>query len=537
MQTNIDFLDDGPPAKSVTDWLKEVSYSNDCVYIPSDFALEFITFIKLVNGIEGEENKSPIIHMKMLDNIQKNDKDTVNMCHRGISKTTVLGTYLILYIATYGYIPGFGEVGYSLYVSDAVENGVKKMRKDLEYRWSRSKFLQEWVPEIRFTDIRWEFKNKDGKQSVVTGHGAKTGVRGTRELGKRPVLAILDDLVSDDDARSATVIASIEDTVYKAVDYALHPQRRKIIWSGTPFNAKDPLYKAVESGAWHVNVYPICEQWPVSKKDFRGSWEDRFNYDYVLKQYLKAKKSGKIDTFNQELMLQIMSDEDRLITDDEINWYSRDLLLQKKSSFNYYITTDFATSDSQSADFSAISVWAYNNIGHWFWVDGICVKQTMDKNIDDLFRLAQKWNPQQVGIEISGQQGGFIPWIQDQMITRQVFFNLAKDKDSSKLGIRPNTNKMQRFNIVVPWFKSGQMFFPKEMKESLIMSEAMNELQLVSLGGMKSKHDDFLDTISMLANLTPWRPGNEAPMKKDSDTSIWEMEMDETMSAISSYIV
>ena len=162
MQTNIDFLDDGPPAKSVADWLKEVSYSNDCVYIPSDFALEFITFIKLVNGIEGEENKSPIIHMKMLDNIQKNDKDTVNMCHRGISKTTVLGTYLILYIATYGYIPGFGEVGYSLYVSDAVENGVKKMRKDLEYRWSRSKFLQEWVPEIRFTDIRW-----GDRQSVV----------------------------------------------------------------------------------------------------------------------------------------------------------------------------------------------------------------------------------------------------------------------------------------------------------------------------------------------------------------------------------
>lgn len=536
-QIDNELLDDGIPAKTVEDWLKDVCYSHDPDYVPSDFALEFMAFIKLVNGVEGEENNTPVIHLKMLDNIQKNDKDTVNMCHRGVAKTTVLGSYLILYIATYGDIPGFGDVGYTLYVSDAVENGVKKMRKDLEFRWNNSEFLQEWVPEIRFTDIRWEFKNKDGKQSVVTGHGAKTGVRGTRELGKRPVLAILDDLISDDDARSATVIASVEDTVYKAVDYALHPQRRKIIWSGTPFNAKDPLYKAVESGAWHVNVYPICEQWPCSRKAFSGSWEDRFSYDYVLKQYLKARKSGKIDTFNQELMLRIMSDEDRLIKDDEINWYSRDLLLQKKPSFNYYITTDFATSDSQSADFSAISVWAYNYKGHWFWVDGICSKQTMDKNIDDLFRLAQKWNPQQVGIEISGQQGGFIPWIQDQMITRQVFFNLAKDKDSSKLGIRPNTNKMQRFNIVVPWFKSGQMFFPREMKESLIMLEAVNELQLVSLAGMKSKHDDFLDTISMLANMTPWRPGNEVPMQKDTDTNIWEMEMDEAMSAISSYIV
>ena len=526
--------------KTVEDWLREVNYGYDPDYMPSDFALEFITFIKLVNGAEGEENKSPVIHLQMLDNIQRNDKDTINMCHRGSAKTTLLGSYLILYIATYGEIPGFGKVGYTLYVSDAVENGVKKMRLDLEFRWQNSEFLQEWVPEVKFTDVRWQFVNKDGVKSVVSGHGAKTGVRGTKELGKRPVLAILDDLISDDDARSATVIASVEDTVYKAVDYALHPQRRKIIWSGTPFNAKDPLYKAVESGAWHVNVYPICEHWPCTKNEFKGSWEDRFTYEYVKRQYTKAVKAGKVASFNQELMLRIMSDEDRLIADDEICWYSRDTLIQRKSSFNYYITTDFATSDRESADFSVISVWAFNSKGQWFWVDGICKKQTMDKNIDDLFRLARKWllNLQQVGIEISGQQGGFIPWIQDQMIVRGIYFNLAKDKNSSKLGIRPNTNKMQRFNIVVPFFKTHQIFFPREMKESLIMREAVNELELVSPAGMKAKHDDFLDTISMLANLTAWKPCEDAPLTQDKDTKLWEIEeIENESSGLSSYVV
>ena len=536
---NDNILDIKTDEKKVEDWLREVSYKENPEYIPSDFALEFIAFIKLVNGSVGEENKTPVVHLKMLDNIQKNDKDTINMCHRGLGKTTLLASYLILYIATYGEIPGFGEVGYTLYVSDAVENGVKKMRLDLEFRWQNSEFLQEWVPEAKFTDVRWAFKNKDGVRSVVSAHGAKTGVRGTKELGKRPVLAILDDLISDDDARSATVISSVEDTVYKAIDYALHPQRRKIIWSGTPFNAKDPLYKAVESGAWHVNVYPICEEWPCKRKDFVGSWEDRFSYDYVLSQYTKAVKTGKIAAFNQELMLRIMSDEDRLIADHEINWYSRDLLLNHRSSFNYYITTDFATSDKESADYSVISVWAYNDKGHWYWVDGVCQKQTMDKNIDDLFRLAQKWrvNLQQVGIEISGQQGGFIPWIQDQMIVRQIYFNIAKDKDSNKLGIRPNTNKMQRFNIVVPWFKTNQIFFPKEMKDTLIIKEFINELELVSPGGIKSKHDDCLDTISMLANLTPWRPNAEVLITKNAQTEVWETEDIEVISSISSYIV
>ena len=234
-----------------------------------------------------------------------------------------------------------------------------------------------------------------------------------------------------------------------------------------------------------------------------------------------------------------MSEEDRLIADGEINWYSRDLLLTHKDSFNYYITTDFATSDKESADYSVISVWAYNDKGHWYWVDGICEKQTMDKNIDDLFRLAQKWqvNLQQVGIEVSGQQGGFIPWIQDQMIVRQVYFNLAKDKNSSSLGIRPNTNKMQRFNIVVPWFKAHQIFLPREMKDTSIMREAVNELELVSLAGMKSKHDDWLDTVSMLANLTPWRPNAVVEVNKNSETNIWEAETIQQSSNLTSYIV
>lgn len=521
--------------KSVEDWLRDISYEEDPNYMPTDFALEFVNFIKLVNGDSGEENVTPVVHYKMLDNIQHNDKDTINMCHRGVAKTSVLGTYLILYCAVYGDIPGFGKVPYVLYVSDAVENGIKKMRKDLEFRWDNSEFLQEWLPHKRLTDVRWEFANKDGVYFVCSGHGAKTGVRGTRELGTRPLLAILDDLISDDDARSPTVISSVEDTVYKAVDYALHPARRKIVWSGTPFNAKDPLYKAVESGAWHVNVYPICEKFPCSRKEFRGSWEDRFSFDYVQKQYTKALLSNKIDTFNQELMLRIMSEEDRLITDDEIIWYSRDLLIQNKDAYNFYITTDFATSDKQSADFSVIFVWAYNAKGQWFWVDGICKKQTMDHTMNDLFRLAQKWDPQQVGIEISGQQQAFIPWIQDQMMVRKIWFNLAKDKDQTKPGIRPNTDKMKRFNIVVPWFKSGMIFFPREMKLMPIMGETVDELSLISLKGMKSRNDDTNDCVSMLANLSPWRPSEQLPLPEE-ELNMWETESkDSGISGIDSY--
>lgn len=850
--------------KKVEEYLNTVLYSDGSGYVPSAFALEFIAFVKLVNGERGEENQTPVVHYQMLDNVA-GEGDTVNMCHRGIAKTTLLGEYLFLYIAVYQEIPGFGKVDLAIYVSDSIDNGVKNMRKNLEFRWENSEFLKKYIPEIRFTDIRWEFRNIDGEVFIVKGYGAKalsldselftlegrttigkcqvgdrifgadgklttitakseifhkpmyrinlndgrsievsedhlnpvvintnpnntvrweeyvlttkelmqhpllhtkkgnlrhrgttskslvfvknikpleypeanleidpytlgvvigdgrirkecgsveltvhkdelahyhshvpyefgaiyvdprsnavtqsirglgrrlkamelnvrgeqkfipfkyfqgsieqrlallqglmdtdgtvseigrilftssshqlcddlaclvrslggtastikkhtsseayrvelwmelnpfrlprkaarfvpkvkhvavtsivpitdapsqciavdndehqfvtqcyfrthnTGVRGAKEKGKRPALAVLDDLISDEDARSPTVIASVEDTVYKAVDYALHPTRRKIIWSGTPFNAKDPLYKAVESGAWKVNVYPVCERFPCAREEFRGSWPDRFTYDYVLAQYEKAIKTGKVDSFNQELMLRIMSDEDRLILDCDISWYKRKSVLENMNLFNFYITTDFATSETNHADFSVISVWAYNNNGDWFWVDGVVRRQLMDKNVDDLFTLAQKYRPQQVGIEISGQQKGFVSWIKNEMIRRNIYFTIAGEKMGGTEGIRPNTNKMQRFNTMVPLFKMNKIYFPEERRMSPEMVEAMEELSLASPGGFKSKHDDFIDTISQLGNLNPWKPSGEASMVKGQD-DMWELDLED----------
>lgn len=524
--------------KEVEDYLNEVVYSKNHEYVPSDFAIEFITFIKLVNGEEGEENKSPVVHMKMLDTIAEGARRIANLCHRGIAKTTVMGEYLILYIAVYGELPGLGKVDLALYVSDSIENGVKNMRKNLEYRYDSSEFLKTYIPNVRFTDIRWEFNNIDGKRLIVKGYGAKTGVRGAKEMGKRPQLALLDDLFSDEDAKSPTIIENVENTIYKAITFALHPKRNMIIWSGTPFNAKDPLYKAVNSNAWTSNVFPVCEQFPCEREDFHGSWEDRFNYDYVLEQYETALEIGKPESFNQELMLRIMSSEDRLIQDADINWYKRGNILNHKERFNFYITTDFATGAGQHNDFSVISVWAYNNVGDWFWVDGICTKQYMDQNIKDLFRFVVEYKPQSVGVEVSGQQQGFIAWIKDEMLKRNVYFVLASENNSGKEGIRPITTlkKIERFNVVVPLFKQNKMNFPEERRTSPEMMQCMNELSLVSGQGFKSKHDDFSDTISMLSVMSPWKPSETGDMIEGN--GLWDDDdVDDDIGGISSYIV
>lgn len=524
--------------QEIDEWLDQVSYGhlNSGDYVPSEFALVFMNFIKLVNGTEGESHKTPPVHLAMLDKVVGPSSYIANLCFRGAAKTTLFGEYFFPFIAVMGGLPEFGSITGGIYVSDSMDNGVKSLRKNMEFRYHASEFLKYWLPKATFTDNYIEFENREGHRFGLKMFGAKTGLRGTKIFGKRPVICVLDDLVSDDDSKSKAAMLAIKDTVYKGVNHALDPTRRKVIFNGTPFNKEDILIEAVESGAWDVNVWPVCERFPVSKEEFCGAWEDRFSYEYVKDQYDLAIKTGKLAAFMQELMLRITSEEERLVQDAEIRWYGRTNLLRNQGSFNFYITTDFATSAKQTADYSVISVWAYNAIGDWFWVDGICERQTMDKTINDLFRLVQLYKPQQVGIEVTGQQGAFINWLQQEMLNRNIWFNFASDQKSNIPGIRPVVDKLSRFNLVVPWFKAGKMYFPEEMKSSVIMGQAMGQIRLATQSGLKGK-DDFIDTISMLAYLKPWRPSESVATTPD-EIDRWEHEEARApVGGLASYIV
>lgn len=491
-------------ALKVDDYLNMVDFetlNSPGGYTPSPFSVKFLNFIKLVNGDQGESNKSPVMHMAMLDKISNRTRKIANLCARGTAKTTLFMEYMVLYLAMFGVLPNFGVVTGILYVSDSMDNGVKSARNSIEFRYNNSEFLQYWLPKARFTENYLEFENRNGHKLGVKMFGAKTGIRGTKIFGKRPVLAIMDDLVSDEDAESKAAMDKIKNTVYSGIQYALDPTRHKMILNGTPFNKDDIVYEAIESGAWDVNVWPICEKYPCTKEEFRSCWPDRFTYEYVSSVYADAVKENKLKSFRQELMLRITSEESRLVQDGEIRWEARAPILSNKHQYNFFITTDFATSSKQTADYSVISVWAYLGSKDWFWVDGMVERQSMDKSINRLFEFVDEYNPQSVGVEITGQQQGFIKWLMNEMVYRDKFFNLTHH--NGEPGIRPATDKLSRFNMVVPQFKAGKIIFPKEIITTREVQLFMEQISLATRDGLKGK-DDCLDTISMLQYMNPW---------------------------------
>lgn len=506
-------------------------------FIPSTEALMLFQFIKEVNNGK-EEHDSPLVHALMIDKMCNPSRRTAIMAFRGCAKSSLI-EYFILYLACFGELGSIKDPKFIMFIANNIEKGVKTFRNGLEGKYQNSPFLQKMIPNQNLrlqgvdpkgktfnlsdndlddiqnagrsiTDVRITFKNINGQPLTIQNFGIVTGVRGSRENNTRPTMAIIDDILKDDDANSDTIISKIEDIIYNNIPYALHPTKQKMIWVGTPFHSNDPLYKAIESGVWDSLVLPICEKFPCEEKDFKPAWPDRFTYNVVQSLYDDANAKGDRRGFYQEIMLQVVSDELRLVRDDNIH-HLDNLPHQKESFFNYYITTDFAFSEKTSADNSVISVWALTNNDDLILVDGICEKQPIDLTIRELFRLIAFYKPLQVGMEITGQQQGFVSWVKKEMYKTNIYFNIKE--------VRPTKDKLSRFLAIVPRFHSNKVMISSNLrnKQSKLYIELMDELQKATIQGFKSKHDDVLDTISMLLDLDLYTPYSNTAITKEED--------------------
>jgi hypothetical protein len=531
---------------TLADLLKDVNLKVPDDYVPSEFALTFVNIIKLINGAQGEENKTPIVHYYVLDGIASDSDRIAEMIFRGAAKTTIF-EYLILYLAIFQELPGIGQLNSAIYMSDTIDNGVVNMQKNLEHRWENSDFLKDQLPKAKFFKVSWEFENKEGSKFIVKGFGAASGFRGFKVLGKRPKLALLDDLISDAMSESETEMQRVENVIKRGVQPALNPLSQKIVWAGTPFNERDPLCKAVASGAWKTYVFPVCEKFPCAKKDFVGAWEDRFTYEYIKRQYEIAAKGKDTTEFYRELMLQTVSDEDKLINiEEDIQWYPMQMVDAYQGNKEIIITTDLSFSGSDIADDAIIDVWEIHPDENVYWIGGMSEKPEITDTIDYLFRFVAHHNVHSVGIEISGQQVALIRLLEKEMQDRDIWFELAgeKGKSGTQKGIRPVSNKIVRFKSVVPMIKRKKLHFPLERKNDQIIQEKLHQLDSVTRTSIRSRKDDALDSISMLGLMEINYPSHESgnqdiEHRENLDPRIWGRDIPEEVdnSYIDNYLV
>lgn len=504
-------------------------------YIPSEEALRFIAFIRATGN---EANISPEVHYRIADLLFSSDKKNWKLlieCLRGVGKSTIV-EYAVIYSAALGYWPGFGKVPFIVFLGASQEGNVKQFFKNVANKVENSVFLKSVLTVKRQTDSEIELVNTDGIETIAAGKGMSTNWRGIRSKhGDRPTLLIADDILSNEVVTSETVRSTIETNWFSSALPALDPTRSKIIYIGTPLSEADLLHKLKHSGTYALARYPLCSKFPCSKEEFDSAWPDRFTYEYALSMYRDYEAVAKTQEFYTEYMLELTDLSSLLVEDEDIKRFDPSSVIMRLKDYNIYISTDFATSTRKSADFSTIAVWAINSKNDWMLIDGQCKRQTMQENIDDLFRLVAKYNPLSVGIESSGQQGGFLSIIEDLMIQRNIWFAFAKKPGSKEVGIRPVKDKMHRFVTgVQPRFKQGKIWLPKHeyCKRNPALYEAVVELdnelsKLTFKGGFgKLQHDDMIDTLNQLSEMETFAPSEESSsygetLYSDKSEGVW----------------
>ena len=544
-------------------------------YSPSEDALEFFVLMRMVMG-EDFEFTTPLFHYWLVDlmfgNIKRENypyseevRDTITInpkricivASRGIAKSTVVTAFYPIYCAIKGKTPDGMKSEFHLLVAASQQGGGRVMAKAVQSMCEDSVFCNNYFEDMRFTETESEFIRKGDtkvKNRVFLCRyiGIGGGIRGIRSnIGaERPDHIIFDDVIlNSDTAYSDTIMSSLRTTIKAdAVNALKGGGRGKIFSVATPFHLLDPVIEMLTGGAYTPVAIPICEKIyeGMPRHEFKGAWESMHPYDSVIEQYESAIASNATREFNQERMLRISSDEDRMIQDSMIEWFSRKDMLNDLSAYNIYITTDFTTTSEAKSDFSAMAAWAVNSNKDFFLVD-LCVKRHgIGEQYEELFRMVNFWASQgksvEVGVEVDGQQKAHIFALKEMMVKRGEWFSFARQKGApyGKEGILSRAsggNKHSRFRMMLPHFQNHKIHFPLELKDSPDMKEALTQLKYTTweaFGG----HDDFCDVVSQLGMMELLYPMVTAGSYKagSSTRSIWDdVGSSEEQSAYSSY--
>ena len=154
-------------------------------YIPSDYAIEFILFIRLVLG-EEPENSNPKAHYFFIDCVfqQPNvkpffmvrgiDYDTLKdriiiLASREFSKSTLVA-YMFLYMAAKGQVPGFGKVNYGIYIADSMRNNVETTMTTIRKVYLESGYLRTLFEDTRLIQTEVNFIRKPTSKKDIEAY-------------------------------------------------------------------------------------------------------------------------------------------------------------------------------------------------------------------------------------------------------------------------------------------------------------------------------------------------------------------------------
>jgi len=461
---------------------------------------------------------TPTFHKEIWELVTSNSKQVAIAAPRYHAKSTaVTHAYTLASVL-------FRESRYVLIVSDTVSQAIQflgDIKKELlDNDDLRSLFSVASFPKDTEDDLIVQME--DGYTFRIQAKGSEQKLRGLKWANLRPDLIIGDDMENDEIVMNKDRRLKFKRWFYGALIPCISSSG-KIRIVGTILHLDSLLENLMPES--QLGTARGNGRLPLVREDLK---------EYTLQKlpWRSVKYRAHTDDFKKLLWPEMKSAEDfKMLKEDYVKQgladvYSQEMLnvpidvsatFFKKGDFihmkpedykknlNYYVTCDLAVSTSSRADYSAFVVGGVDEEGRLFCKH--VVKDRMDalEIVDTIFMLQKVYKPVLFGFEQGTIQKAIGPYLNEAMLKRNEYINIAL--------LKPSGDKLTRARSIQARMRSGACRFDKEADWYQGFEDELIRFP-------RDKHDDQVDAWAYLGLMLDkmW----EAPTEKEIEKEEYE---------------
>jgi len=450
----------------------------------------------------------PDLHREIWNLCCLPDKKVAIAAPRGHAKSTCVSHAFVLSKVL------FREARYVLIISN-IESvasnflaGIKKElqeNKDLIELFKIRRFVKDAV-----TDIIVECT--DGRKFRITALGAEQKVRGRLWEGTRPDLIICDDFEEDEMVESNDRREKFRNWFFKALVPALS-RKGRIIVIGTILHMDSLLFRLMKNKSWTSKLYKAHKGFD----DFSNIlWPDMWPEERLRSERDEKINEGCPEAYSQEMLNDPIDQSDAFFRREDFIPMEDG---SKEVPKNYYAAIDFAISDQDKADYTAIVVGGMDEVGLLYIVDVLRFRGDTEEIISQMLATQIKWRVEGWKAEDGAIRKALEGELYRRMLDGNTILNIST-------GV-PTKDKRTRARAIQGRVRAGGVRFDKEASWYPIFEE---ELLQFPKGAKKDQVDAFAWLGIALNELTP------AMSREEFEEEEWENEYGSFVSGGESWV-
>lgn len=138
--------------------------------------------------------------------------------------------------------------------------------------------LEKNSSELVFARLKDENGNEmPTSGSVISCRGVTSGIRGLKRGNLRPSYAILDDIMTAQDARSPEAIEKLMEAINKDIIPLSGKERLSVLQTATPIAPDDLVEKIKQDKSWRTTIFPAVIEFPKNSElwnEYFRMWDE-----------------------------------------------------------------------------------------------------------------------------------------------------------------------------------------------------------------------------------------------------------------------